>query len=145
MGAQATALAATGDAATQQPPQHPPTADEVAVSGGTVNPSAAGRGANRQASLESAPIIGGIAVGGMHAVAVSPVQTASEATEMSLAADCAAVLATPAGCDTAEEPEKSPPTEAAAVLQPPPQQPEGAAAAAATIAETGMVVARRAS
>ena len=48
--AQAAALAATGTAATQQPPHSPPTAGAAAVSGGAVNLPAAGRGANEQAS-----------------------------------------------------------------------------------------------
>ena len=100
--AQAAALAATSTAATQQPPHSPPTAGAAAVSGEAVNLPAAGRGANEQASLGQPPVIGGVPVGGMQGVAVSPVQTTSEATETSLAVDCAAVLATPAGRGTAE-------------------------------------------
>ena len=143
LAAQGAALAATSTAATQQPPHSPPTAGAAAVSGEAVNLPAAGRGANEQASLGQPPVIGGVPVGGMQGVAVSPVPTTGEATERSLAVDCAAVLATPAGRGTAEEPKESPPTEAAAaaaVPQPPPQQPEGAAAASAASAETGMVV-----
>ena len=110
---QVSALSSAGAAGRQPPPHSPSTAGAEVAGDGVVSPVAAGGGANTHPPVGAAPVIGGVPVGALAQVAVSPVVRAEQdASNASEANELAAVLATPA--DTRSqggETKDSPPTE----------------------------------